>query len=239
LGPQQLGTLADLSLPCHAAVELRLSLAISEFHARMPRTLDEFRRGAYVQLVNDFEVDNFGSKGDRLLLDHIGIFEGPPCFAARAARLAVKYQAERADSWWRAEGLLHQRVVAYAELDLEVPLRKQYVYGHRFQQNGYQGSRKGSVWIVPTSLPFNQNVDRSLCSENQLMSLVLEEVAGTGEAGTQRPLEGVRGWLQLFVTGAPCLSCVGAMVQFQLLLPAVAFAVCIGPELHPDGLCHW
>merc|ERR1711920_1089656 len=96
------------------------------------------------------------------------------------------------------------------------------------------GMRSGPDWISPTSLPFNHLVDRSLCSEYQLLSRVCEELAGavSGEAW-----RATRGWLWLFVTGAPCLSCVGAMRQFQLLLPKVEFAVTIGDEVQCDALC--
>merc|ERR1712008_31131 len=108
--------------------------------------------------------------------------------------------------------------------------------GHRFQQNGYQGARPKSNWILPTPLPFNHLVDRGLCSEIQLLSGVCEELMDSVYGSSFCQLQDVQGWLWLFVTGAPCLSCVGAMQQFQLLLPGTQLRVTIGEELQFDAL---
>mmetsp|Transcript_22996 Transcript_22996/g.72385 ORF Transcript_22996/g.72385 Transcript_22996/m.72385 type:complete len:113 (-) Transcript_22996:71-409(-) len=105
--------------------------------------------------------------------------------------------------------------------------------GSRYQQNGYHGARPLQLWILPTPLPRSALVDRSLCSEGQLLSGLCSELAGPETA--EGLLRGVRGWLRLYVTGAPCLSCVGAMRQFQLLLPGVSLSVCIGEELQHHG----
>mmetsp|Transcript_1828 Transcript_1828/g.4098 ORF Transcript_1828/g.4098 Transcript_1828/m.4098 type:complete len:130 (-) Transcript_1828:85-474(-) len=126
-------------------------------------------------------------------------------------------------------------------MDLDLPLSgRPPLRASRYQQNGYQGVRSGAAWIVPTVLPINGNVDRGLCSESQLLAGVCEELSSLGAVGTfactnsRRLLREARGWLSLFVTGAPCLSCVGAMRQFQLHLPRVALTVSIGRELQ-----HW
>jgi len=243
LGAQQLGTLVDLGLPCQKAVEQKLQDTISRFLNGIPKTVEEFKSGVYSRLVEDFEVDNFGTQGDRYLLAELGIQDAPPEFGVKGARLAVEYQQEHAESWWRSEGLLHQRVVSYAEIDLELGIGRPPIRGCRYQQNGYHGTRQTENFIIPTSLPFNHNVDRSLCSENQLLSSVCEDVAGQGARphSLQREADSVllaqaRGWVRLFVTGAPCLSCVGAMRQFQLLLPNVSLCVSIGEELQHDAL---
>lgn len=239
LGAQQLGTLADLDLPCQDAIRLRLREVLTSFLAEVPSSLEGFRSGVYGRLVEDFELDNFGSFGGRFLLDSVGIQEGPSEFAERAARLVVAHQEEHASTWWRSDGLLHQRVVSYAEFCLEPPARlnERPLQGHRFQQNGYHGTRSGPGWLCATPLPINHLVDRSLCSENQLLSGICEELAGARTAGSAvERLRGAQGWLHLFVTGAPCLSCVGAMRQFSLLLPGVEFRVTIGEELRYNAL---
>eukprot|EP00811_Abedinium_folium_P028012 NODE_4302_length_1908_cov_6.608647.p1 GENE.NODE_4302_length_1908_cov_6.608647~~NODE_4302_length_1908_cov_6.608647.p1 ORF type:complete len:300 (-),score=78.50 NODE_4302_length_1908_cov_6.608647:265-1164(-) len=232
LGAQQLGTLGDLQLPCQAAVETRLHQRIDAFLARLPATVEDFRRGGYLELVEDFEVDNFGAAGDRRILDAIGIRCGQSDFGERAARFAVEYQEQHAETWWRSECLLHARVVSYAEFDLTADGGGGALHGSRFQQNGYQGAaRRGQEWILPTRLPLNCNVDRSLCSEAQLLAGICDDLMSpTGM------LQSARGYLRLFVTGAPCLSCIGSMRQFQLLLPHVALSVDIGEELHCDAV---
>eukprot|EP00747_Dinoflagellata_sp_TGD_P091251 gnl/TRDRNA2_/TRDRNA2_164991_c0_seq1.p1 gnl/TRDRNA2_/TRDRNA2_164991_c0~~gnl/TRDRNA2_/TRDRNA2_164991_c0_seq1.p1 ORF type:complete len:298 (-),score=49.22 gnl/TRDRNA2_/TRDRNA2_164991_c0_seq1:40-933(-) len=237
LGAQQLGTLADLELSCHKAVAARLRDTVCRFFARLPQGHDAFRRGLYAQLVDEFEVDNFGTVGDRQLLDSMGIREGPAEFAAKAAKLVVDYQELRPDTWWRSEGLLHSRVVSYAEYELVVQ-SGQVLDGcrGRFQQNGYHGSRHSQQWIVATPLPFNRNVDRSLCSENQLLSALCQELAGEEQGMSTAAFAQTTGFLRLFVTGAPCLSCVGAMWQFRLLAPSVVFEVSIGKELEIDAM---
>lgn len=202
----------------------------------MPSTVEDFRSGRYQKLVELFEVDNFGSKGDRFLLDQLGIFEGPLDFMAKASQLVVDYQHEHAETWWRSEGLLHQRVVSYTEFELCRPGKSLPLSGERFQQNGFHGTRQMADRIMPTTLPFNHNVDRSLCSEFQLLAGLCEDFFGPVPGDERACLDGVQGWLHLFVTGAPCLSCVGAMRQFQLLLPLVRLKVSIGAELQYAAL---
>lgn len=197
----------------------------------MPHDVEDFRRGRYQDVVDEFEIDNFGTKGDRFLLDSLSIYESDQVFKEKGARLAVEYQNQHQESWWRSEGLLHSRVVSYAEIDLAVVNTRKSVVGARYQQNGYQGTRQIDPVLISTRLPFNHNVDRSLCSEFQLLEGVHQELLACGiEEGTSFII--VDGSLQLFVTGSPCLSCVGAMRQFQLLFPRVRLTVAIGEELH-------
>jgi len=221
----------DLELPCQTALKQQLLKILSSFAECVPNTIQEFERGKYQTLVEDFDMDNFGSWGDRQLLDMLGIHEGPQDFATRGARLVIEYQEQHAESWWRSEGLFHQRVVSYAEMNLELAHDGRHIQGCMYQQNGFQGVRHAGNFILATALPFNHNVDRSLCSENQLLSRVCGECLNWNKAPQKSLLAQVKGWLKLFVTGAPCLSCVGAIHQFQLLLPKVVLTVAIGPEL--------
>lgn len=231
LGAQQLGTLADLDLPCSSAVRRLLQDLVHDFARQMPRTLAEYRAGRYARLLRDFEVDCFGSFGDRLLLNSLGIHEAPEDFFLRAAARVAEYENENRSFWWRSEGLMHQRVLSYAELELRLP-GSSAVVACRLQQNGYQGSRPLHPFLIATTLPLNGNVDRGLCSEFQLLEKCLEDLS----AGSTAKLAGATGWLQLFVTGPPCLSCAGAMHQFKLEMPLVLFSVSIGEELQYRGM---
>lgn len=243
LAPQQLGTLADLNLPCSDVVEESLQVVVLQFADGIPNSIVGFENGDYANLVERFDLDCFGHRGSRYLLSLLCIAEAPRDFSDRAAALVVEFQKRHAETWWRSEGLLHQRVVSYAEMDVEPCARKGgSLRNSRFQQNGYQGMRHGREWIVATTLPFNHNVDRSLCSENQLLSHICEDLArsrlqqlgrltGQQVVPAKPLLAGARGWLRLYVTGAPCLSCIGAMRQFQLLAPGVQLSVSFGEEL--------
>ncbi|CAE6950141.1 unnamed protein product, partial [Symbiodinium sp. CCMP2592] len=79
--------------------------------------MDGFRSGGYQALVEDLAVDSFGSWGDRLLLDLLGIQECMLDFRQKAKKLAEEYQ-EQQQSWWRSESLLRPQVVSVAEIDI-------------------------------------------------------------------------------------------------------------------------
>ncbi|CAJ1350222.1 unnamed protein product [Effrenium voratum] len=159
----------------------------------------------YARVVEDMEVDNFGVWGGRLLLRRLGLEEPPPSFSDKAAALVLAHNEQQLASWWRSENLLHQRVLSFAEVDITIGDAQ--VSGGRFQQNGYQGWRPKEDWIRATTLPCNALVDRSLCSENQLLAKLCEDIAQLCPSQGQWP--DARGDLQLYVTGAPCLSCAG------------------------------
>lgn len=234
LGAQQLGTLVDLGLPCHDAVARRLEDVVSHFLLGIPSSITGFRQGEYARHVELFEVDNFGSVGDRHLLTYRGVLDPDAAFRVRAKARVLEHNQQHLRSWWRTEGLLHARVLSYAEFDLAPGHGGPALFGHRFQQNGYHGSRESDEYILPTTLPFNHNVDRGLCSEYQLLARLCSEVIGTAANGFV-VLANTTGAVQLYVSGAPCLSCIGAMCQFGLLLPRVSFGVSIGEELPFDA----
>lgn len=235
LGPQQMGTLVDLGLNCQEAIETRLQDEILSFLRRFPRSLEGFRRGEYQQLVDEFEIDNFGSAGDRFLLGQLEIHAASEEFKQKAVSLCAKYREEHKAGRWRSDGLLHQRVVSWAQYEFTWPGQKNRLIGTRFQQNGYQGTPRKKNWLCATTLPLNLMVDRRLCSEFQLYSAVCDEIlAAGGPLAEERPAHAVQGFLRLYVPSALCASCVGATAQFRLLLPAIAFEVVVGDELSPQ-----
>lgn len=235
LGAQQLGTLADLGFPGHGPIRERLTDVIHAFWREIP-DIGTFWTGAYQRLVEDVEVDNFGTLGDRMLLDLLGICEGNEEFSNKGARLVIEYQRLHAETWWRSDRLFHQRVVTYAEFDLQPAGGGFAVRGSRFQQNGYHADqgRATTESLRCTRLPFNANVDRSLCSEFQLLARLCDDIILACKSPALLP--DCRGWLWLFVTGAPCLSCIGTMHQFKALLPLITFCVSIGDELEYEAL---
>lgn len=207
LGSQQLGSLADLKLGCQDVVEAKLRDIVRHFARAMPRSLEDFQR-KYSKMVQEVEADTFGTWGDELLLDLLGLTAAPD-FKQKAAGLALKYHQQNLHKCFRGENLLHQRVVSYAELDLSI--QQQVLQYASYQQNGYDDWRPKKDFLYATCLPCNALVDRSLCSEFQLLSKICEEVASFLSQVQRAPWFDVRGQVQIFVAGAPCLSCVGAI----------------------------
>jgi len=72
-------------------------------------------------------------------------------------------------------------------------------------------------------------VDRRFCSEFCLLEDVCTALqrAGTHLSSDPERLR-VLGLVQVYVSGPPCLSCVGAFRQFQLLLPRVDLRIALG-----------
>lgn len=78
----------------------------------------------------------------------------------------------------------------------------------------------------------NFAVDRTLCSEFQLLSELCDVLlaavsasSASGAVGSAAARGSLRGHAFLFVSAAPCLSCVCAVRQFQLIFPQVSLAV--------------
>merc|ERR1712039_328714 len=97
------------------------------------------------------------------------------------------------------------------------------------RDRGGVGSGAGRV-LRPLASPISGLVDRGLCSEFQLISAVVDILYRSSEG--RHPGEVFRGCVRLFVSTAPCVSCIWALRQFQLLLPHVRVEVGNGEELY-------
>merc|ERR1719203_1231606 len=78
--------------------------------------------------------------------------------------------------------------------------------------------------LQPLSSPISGLVDRGLCSEFQLLGEILDVLWQRG--GPQG--DKFCGNIRLFVSTAPCVSCIWALRQFQMLLPSVRIEVANG-----------
>merc|ERR1712060_985615 len=77
-------------------------------------------------------------------------------------------------------------------------------------------------WLCPTELVVNRWVDRALCAEFQL----LDELCGNLEGAAPwledpRRRREIVGFVRLLTSMSPCVSCLCAVRQMQLLLPGV------------------
>ncbi|CAE7884798.1 PIP5K9, partial [Symbiodinium necroappetens] len=88
--------------------------------------------------------------------------------------------------------------------------------------SGVSDGLRAQRWLFPVPLAAG-SVERSLCAEFQVLAqtcdVIFEDLSDSSEG--QR----VSGKVQLFISAPPCLSCVAAICQFQLLLPCVELEV--------------
>ncbi|CAE8669368.1 unnamed protein product, partial [Polarella glacialis] len=90
-------------------------------------------------------------------------------------------------------------------------------------------------WLKPITLPVNPNVDRSVCAEFQVFNELCDLVHQEGLADNMEECALVGGCVNILVSTTPCLSCVGAVMQYSLLFPNVDLAFgCVQPW-HSEG----
>lgn len=171
------------------------------------------------------EVVNLRQKATHRLLNSLNIRKAPADFSHRAVSCirSLVDGGERPVGLGGA-GVDTTRVFAYAEYNV-VPVGgiAPCVDGHLFRESGLRGSAciaRSVNWLHSFQLPNSSHVDRSLCAEFQ----VLAELCGvlSPEGGKASPRDAVVGVLFLFTTCSPCMSCVSAIRQFQVLFPEVA-----------------
>merc|ERR1712032_648385 len=93
---------------------------------------------------------------------------------------------------------------------------------------GERSEREASWSLRPLPSPISGLVDRSLCSEFQLLTAIIEVCSQGGGVSNAD----VQGGVRLFVSTAPCVSCLWAIRQFQLLFPRVCLQVGNGEEAY-------
>merc|ERR1712032_1215559 len=129
------------------------------------------------------------------------------------------------------------RVFGYAEYDVMAHQchggLAPHVEGHLFSECGFRGLRcsaattrsgdglagQQSGLIQAFTLPNSSHVDRTLCAEYQILDELCGVLATVSPHGRREDIVGV---VYLFTTTSPCLSCLGAIRQFQLLFPEVS-----------------
>eukprot|EP00747_Dinoflagellata_sp_TGD_P134323 gnl/TRDRNA2_/TRDRNA2_175303_c1_seq1.p1 gnl/TRDRNA2_/TRDRNA2_175303_c1~~gnl/TRDRNA2_/TRDRNA2_175303_c1_seq1.p1 ORF type:complete len:377 (-),score=51.71 gnl/TRDRNA2_/TRDRNA2_175303_c1_seq1:34-1164(-) len=242
--PQSLGILADAKLACRSEVECALGPFMDRFLARLPRTLEEWSSSyeAFVQFIGELKVDNFGARCSRKILQAMNFVPAPEDFCSRAhmqIQLSASSasgedhraaQAKAAGDALSGAALVHRRVFSYMEYELNVsgtPLR-----GALTKENGRRERAVGGrahATLRAISSPISGLVDRTLCSEFQSLNALVDEVR---LAPSYSGDSAVWGLARLFVSTAPCVSCLGALRQFQLLFPTVKVEVANGEEAY-------
>merc|ERR1719253_1236096 len=137
-----------------------------------------------------------------------------------------------------------RRIFCYAEYAFQRPALEvgggtsvgDLVEGRMLREHGFQGLRmwqKG--WLKAVTLPVNPNVDRSVCAEFQVLNELCDIVHQHGLADSPEDCHRVRGRVKLLASTTPCLSCVCAALQYDLLFPHVRLEFgCVQPW-HSEG----
>ncbi|CAJ1380026.1 unnamed protein product, partial [Effrenium voratum] len=228
LDPQHLAALLDAKLCCDENGR-RLGAVLWRFMEVFPQSEAQWQGEEYWSFLQKLQVDNFGRYGSKFLLQRMGIAKADRTFTAKALREVTGYIRENNTvlQGLTTQDVLHKRVCSFAEFSFVVQGRR--CEGAMIRENGYwtkSAVRGGKArWLRAAHLKVGALVDRSLCSEFQL----LEELCDHLEAcGLSQGAESVEGLLQLFISTTPCVSCLGALGQFRQLLPAITMEVSFG-----------
>eukprot|EP00928_Gymnodinium_smaydae_P027416 TRINITY_DN21211_c0_g1_i2.p1 TRINITY_DN21211_c0_g1~~TRINITY_DN21211_c0_g1_i2.p1 ORF type:complete len:511 (-),score=131.76 TRINITY_DN21211_c0_g1_i2:477-2009(-) len=244
--PQSLGILADARLPCSAAVDAALLPVVLRFIEELPTSIAAWEGdGEFPRFLAELRVDNFGAKGARRVFEHMGLAAADEAFARRAmaevrAVVDEKNGGTIASDAMAGVALVHRRVFAFAEYELFPPVPvgsavpPPLLRGSLVRENGRRERalpRASGSMLRAVSLPISGLVDRSLCGEFQLLSALLDDAKAAADAAGQ-PLARLRGTVRLFVSTAPCVSCIGALRQCRLILPETRLEVFNGEDLY-------
>lgn len=195
----------------------------------LPKTLEQWRRGADLRSLKDIRIDHLGSVGTRLMLEKVRIQSPDDSFIIRASST---FPSARADNIPQQRRIFAYSEYAFCDLDRDTEL----VEGRMLREHGFQGLRmwqKG--WLRATTLPVNHHVDRSVCAEFQVFNELCDLVHQHGLADSMRDCGGVSGSVRVLVSTTPCLSCICAVLQFSLLFPNVILKFgCVQPW-HSEG----
>lgn len=253
--PQSLGILADARLACRDEVEQALRPHADRFIGALPRSLDAAALAVFSTLLNEMRIDNFGARGVRYVLEKMGVQPPEAAFRERAAeQICLSASAAAAASAGGDDGkalkvaqealsgaaLVHRRVFSYVEYVATVSSRggaARPIDGFMSRENGRRNERRGEdirTWPLKAVIsPISGLVDRTLCSEFQLLCELIDIIRRAfGPVGSQVDMAAVRGQVRLFVSTAPCVSCLGAVHQFRLMLPSIVLEVANGEEAY-------
>jgi len=212
---QALGALVDADLPCREELESRLGNLVNNFlEVWCPnQSWDADLASTAVQI---FKMDSLGRRGSRMLLGKLGIPEASPEFVGRAENKISQARTSDALPQSPGYGWRRTRVLAYCEYRFEGDTAT----GSLMCENGLHGEGLAGHlrWLTPTQLPLSSWVDRALCAEAQLLSLLC----------TQRELANLHGEVELYTSAPPCLSCLGIFVQFSAAFPKATFRFSCG-----------
>eukprot|EP00746_Dinoflagellata_sp_MGD_P057556 gnl/MRDRNA2_/MRDRNA2_247852_c0_seq1.p1 gnl/MRDRNA2_/MRDRNA2_247852_c0~~gnl/MRDRNA2_/MRDRNA2_247852_c0_seq1.p1 ORF type:complete len:200 (+),score=28.91 gnl/MRDRNA2_/MRDRNA2_247852_c0_seq1:317-916(+) len=192
----------------------------------MPSALEMKNLFTLATVLQDVQVDSLGIAGTSFLFDQRGFVKPPLDFTSRAlARIRFVCQEPRMHD--RCSPIeVHRKLFCYVEYDFQVKAGS--IAGETLRENGIHVPRGNQVqWLAVIPLPITPLVDRESCSEFQALQELCDVLALNGLTKDSAKLA-VSGHAWFFVSGSPCLSCVGALLQLRDLLPRVVIGVQLG-----------
>eukprot|EP00933_Yihiella_yeosuensis_P040250 TRINITY_DN34511_c0_g1_i3.p1 TRINITY_DN34511_c0_g1~~TRINITY_DN34511_c0_g1_i3.p1 ORF type:complete len:347 (+),score=31.75 TRINITY_DN34511_c0_g1_i3:754-1794(+) len=219
----------DVSSQCkEITVELRRRVA--SLARRLPSTLEDESREAYPRLMSNLRTATLGIQGSGLLLTWADIPSLPEeidGFHSRATRTisGLGRTSSRSTS---------EATHSFAEWNVRNVLKSTRLNGAMIRTSGNQDAalKVTQMPLRPVRLTASSYfIDRRLCSEFQLLSALTNEMLTLTEDGSSStpfppvPLHIIDGNVSLMVSRPPCVSCLGALVQFKRLFPEVDFSV--------------
>mmetsp|Transcript_70009 Transcript_70009/g.204869 ORF Transcript_70009/g.204869 Transcript_70009/m.204869 type:complete len:237 (+) Transcript_70009:102-812(+) len=205
--------------------------------AEIPESLEEADRQRFQEAVRRAQVINVRFEATWHLLKAMDIGEASLEFT-RHADLEVRKHCQNVERPLviGSAGIDLSRVFSYAEYCVKDAAGGGHIEGCLFYECGWSpqvNRRPAPETAMPLlqafRLPLSGHVDRRLCAEFQLLS----DLCGILSPGNCRsePHPEVVGVISLFTTMTPCMSCIAAIRQFQLLFPEVG----IGMGMLRDG----
>mmetsp|Transcript_20006 Transcript_20006/g.32402 ORF Transcript_20006/g.32402 Transcript_20006/m.32402 type:complete len:207 (+) Transcript_20006:511-1131(+) len=204
---------------------------------------------------------NLRHDGAKYIFDAMGVKRAPAEFSHRAIQMIRSF----VDGGERPAGLGGfgrdtTRIFAYAEYDIVHPssvpaagreeIRTSATAdtfgGYIFRESGLAGSQPplpSTMVLRAMRLPNSGLVDRTLCAEFQLLVEMCRLLGPHREDNDDPKPVGIEtteqslGVVSLFTTHTPCMSCLGAIRQFQLMYPEIDLEVSeyedVGPQHFP------
>jgi len=223
-------TLVDVNLQCHEVLESLLGMVIEWALDAFPATMEDWTVDAQLHAIESLQVDNFGFAGTRFALDCLGIPEASAHFNTRAAS---RCQSHARRSSGPMAGL---RRFVFAECHLACAVScggrqdGQVLDGELLKEGCYARTNRAPSHSRP-GVVCSASAGWACC-DSGVMQLLDDLLGAIGDAeGGHAVTDGA---VDVYVTGPPCISCLGVFRQLQLTLPRVAVAVTVGRHVGRD-----
>lgn len=188
---------------------------------------------AYPRYIVGLRAASLGHLGTHVILGWLGVPVPASCFTRRATQLLARHAA-RERRWEERSRGRGSGAEAWSVATWRAENGAEALRGALLRRNGLPRGADAMPRLLeaPGALravrltSSSPHTDRRLCGEIQL----LETLRARFEQGSV-----ASGEIRLHVTKPPCLSCVGAIVQFRRLFPGVVLAVSFGRALGERG----
>lgn len=212
----------------------------------IPSSLLDQDWARYEETVRKMQVVNFRRDATKRLLEAMGVKTAPDDFGRRAiSRIRSLAEGGERPLGLGGAGVDTTRVFGYLEFAAHLEGSTESgsnasddpTIGYLFRESGRRGPVAAPSALRAIRLPNSGHVDRTLCAEFQLLADLCATLSPKDNPATgRRPNNDVVGAVSLFTTCSPCMSCLGAIRQFQILFPEVEVEAIELDDLDPSTL---